>query len=81
MTVKALTVKDLKAILTDVPDDTLVVLSSDVEGNAFSPLCAFSTGSYTFGQKSWQKGNFFDDGDQMPDNKQAEKAVALWPMH
>jgi hypothetical protein len=37
-----LTVKQLKALLAQMPDDTLVVLASDAEGNAFSPV-----GGYT----------------------------------
>lgn len=81
MATKELTVKELKKIIADLSDDTLVVLSNDIAGNEFSPLCAYTVGKYIFGLKSWQKGDFYDENDQMSSNKQAQKAIALWPMH
>ncbi len=81
MSANPLTVKDLKAILADIPDDTLVVLSSDSEGNDFSPLCAYSNGTYLFGRKSWQRGHFFDAGETPPDSRKVREVVALWPLH
>ncbi|OQY37012.1 MAG: hypothetical protein B6243_01765 [Anaerolineaceae bacterium 4572_5.2] len=81
MTAKALTVKELKILLSKMPDDTLVVLSKDEAGNAFSPLCSYSTGTYILDEKPWQRGTLYDKGDSTPDNSRAKKAVALWPMH
>ncbi len=80
MVAKALTVKDLKILLSKMPDNALVVLSKDEAGNDFSPLCGYSAGSYIMGQKPWQRGMFYDNGDTIPDNQQAKKALALWPM-
>lgn len=68
MATKELTVKALKAILAVMPDDALIVLSKDIEGNEFSPLCTYSTGMYAPGAKPWQKGEFFDEGDPTPNN-------------
>lgn len=34
----SLTIKELKAQLADLPDDMLVILQKDAEGNGYSPL-------------------------------------------
>lgn len=73
MTAKALTVKELRKILADIPDDTLVVLSGDSEGNEFSPLCGFSSGVYQPGHKPWQKGHFYDEAEAPPESREAGK--------
>lgn len=38
--------KELRELLADVPDDTLIVLSSDAEGNKHSPLADASNALY-----------------------------------
>ena len=38
--------KELRELLVDVPDDTLIVLSSDAEGNTHSPLADASNALY-----------------------------------
>ncbi len=80
MAAKAFTVKELKTLLDKMPDNAMVVLSMDAEGNQFSPLCDFSTGSYVMGRKPWDLGMFYDPDDTIPGNQQTKKALALWPM-
>jgi len=80
MTAKALTVKELKKLLSKMPDDALVVLSKDEAGNAFSPLGGYSAGTYIPGEKPWQQGTLYDEGEAVSGNRRARKALALWPM-
>lgn len=80
MSTKVLTVKDVKNLLAAMPDDALVVLSKDEAGNDFSPACSYSTGTYVLGEKPWQQGMLYDEGDPVPRTSRAKKAIALWPM-
>ncbi len=41
-----MTVAELKKLLTDYPDDALVVLQKDAEGNEYSPLSSHWLGAY-----------------------------------
>lgn len=81
MSVKALTVQDVKNLLATLPDDALVLLSKDEAGNGFSPACSYSTGTYVSGEKPWQPGMLYDEGDSVPGSPRAKKAIALWPMN
>jgi hypothetical protein len=77
----ALTVSKLKALLAELPDDALVVLSRDGEGNGFSPLADTSTGKYE-PEQPWF-GEFHEAPthparDEQP-AEDALDAVCLWP--
>lgn len=83
-------VGELIALLQDLPEDTVVVLSSDSEGNSYSPLSDdFSLGKYI--PDSTYSGEFFandhieEDGDdheyfeEASENKDVLDCIVLWP--
>ena len=86
---KEMTVGDLIAVLSELPPDTLVVMSRDEEGNGFSPLYEVSPCVYVPNQ--WNDGSFAtsgeieetdeDDEGEIPSLKMpgAVKAICLWP--
>lgn len=41
-----MTVKDLKKLIKDLPDDMPVILQKDPEGNGYSPLNGYWKGGY-----------------------------------
>ena len=67
-----MTVKQLRELLKKLPDDQLVVLSKDSEGNGFSPMSEnYSDGFYS--GRSWC-GEFSNEK-----SKGAKKAICFWP--
>lgn len=69
-------VKQLKEHLFYLPDDMLVVMSSDSEGNSHSPL-------YEIGL-SWyhaEHGDIYnlDEDPEWFNQEECEKAIVLWP--
>jgi hypothetical protein len=81
-------VKQLKKILEGVEDSRIVVMSSDGEGNSFSPLADVSErGKYE--ADSTYSGDFstiekltkedIADGFTEEDIARGEKAICLWP--
>jgi len=84
-------VKDLKELLTNVPDDTLVVLSRDSEGNNYSPLDDFSHQTYV-PDSEWSgeiylqelTEEFKDIGytdEDMYHGNNGVKAIVMWPIN
>lgn len=57
----ALTVGDLKQLLDTLPDELPVVISSDAEGNSFSPLIELSLQKYL--EHSDWSGELVDESD------------------
>lgn len=67
----AYTVKMLKARLAEYPDDTIVIMSKDAEGNGYSPLAGVYSGHYEADstwsgeikdtEEDWNDDNFGDD--------------------
>jgi len=75
-------VKQLKDLLADMPDDALVVLSQDSEGNGFSPLGSYDKGlRYIPGRRPWQQGQVYQADDVEFRNDSALPALVLWPRH
>lgn len=75
-----MSVRQLKRLLETLPEDSIVVLSKDGEGNGFSPLDSHCEGYYE-PTCTWA-GDFVDaeDGDYDEDDlARMEKAVVLWP--
>lgn len=79
-------VQDLRTALEGVPDDTVVVVSRDAEGNGFSPLHDAevgmkydkANGEIGFGELTpSQMEDGFTDEDLMDDG---QDAVVLWPV-
>jgi hypothetical protein len=69
--------EQLKKILSDVPDDYEVILSSDGEGNSFSPVSDYSVGVY-FPESSYS-GKFLMGEDVEPGVR--DNCVVLWPIN
>jgi hypothetical protein len=76
-------VAQLKEALTNLPDDCLVVLAKDAEGNTFSPVEELSEGLYS-PIRSWfgdfiQLENVGDENYfQLPEGI---PAVVIWPVN
>lgn len=69
-------VGQLKGSLAGIPDDTLVVLSRDSEGNRFSPLAEDSWDLYV-AESAWSGDVVHpDDAAEYPE---AVNVVVLWP--
>lgn len=66
-------VKELKLALELYSDDTEIILSSDAEGNKYSPLSGMEDGAYT-PQTTW-KGEFIEG------SKTGITAIALFPIN
>jgi hypothetical protein len=73
-----MTKKELIEALADVPDEFMVVLSSDAEGNSYSPLAGYATVCYV--AETPYSGEIYDEesAEEMEVNF-IENAVALWP--
>jgi hypothetical protein len=70
-----MTKAELFEMLKDVPDTYEVVLSSDEEGNSFSPLADFSIGLYV--PDTSYSGEFLMAEDIEPG--ELENCIVLWP--
>ncbi|MEV7975382.1 hypothetical protein [Streptomyces sp. NPDC086519] len=84
-----MTLAELRAQLDalNLPDDTIVILAKDAEGNGHSPLVEVDPGMY-LADASWSGERYLteaqrmaetdpDDWSQAPDD--AVPAVFLWP--
>lgn len=87
------TVKELKEILNNVEDDAIVVLSSDEEGNSFSPLHN-SIGIYNYEPNENDRGEVYprelteelikrgwSESDLGEDKEKLLKCITLYPCH
>lgn len=75
-------VKELIELLQELPEDSVVVLSKDGEGNSYSPWSGYSTGVY-WPESTWE-GSFItsDDGEYYDDALEEPSVVpcvVLWP--
>jgi hypothetical protein len=63
--------------LQELDQDALVVLSSDGEGNQYSPLADVEAGKYA-AENTW-RGEFYSEADEDWFAEDAVKCVGLWP--
>lgn len=75
----AMTVRELRALLSDQPDDRPVVLAKDAEGNDFSPLSDWGEGYYT-ARSTWG-GNVCNLNEPEERGENAVHALVLWPVN
>lgn len=84
---KFITVKELKEIIKDLPDDAIVLGSSDEEGNTISPIFDYHIG--VIGKRIIQRdtnGAFiteYDDGDdflKVPSSEKGKQYIVLYPI-
>lgn len=74
----------LKEILNELDDSVLIVMSSDAEGNSYSPLAGWWEGIYV-PDSTWS-GSVYDPDDEEygeygepEEAEDAEPCVVLWP--
>lgn len=74
-----MTIGELRTFLAtrDLPDEALVVLSRDAEGNGYSPLLDATVGAY-LPANTWS-GEFFDEAEVGAGPGQ--RAICLWPVN
>jgi hypothetical protein len=80
-----ITVAQFRDLLADQPDDAIVVLSKDAEGNGFSPLSAPLGSAWYVPESTWS-GEVFPigpdaDGDIYEPDGQELFAVVLDPIN
>jgi hypothetical protein len=80
-----ITVKELRTQLDHLPDDYVVILSSDGDGNNFSPLSSVETNGHYRPTTTWY-GEMVWHGDDDPDAPVVDPAkdhacVILWPVN
>jgi hypothetical protein len=68
--------KEFREMLVGLPDDMLIVLSSDAEGNYLSPFAESSVEWYF--PEGDHGGDIYDEEDA-PNG--AEPALVLWPVN
>ena len=77
-----LLVKDLKALLANIPDEALVLLGSDAEGNSFSPLAGYTEDArYLPHRLAWRRGEAVSEGLPEFNPNRGKVAILLWPLH
>lgn len=69
-----LTVKRLKKLLENQPDDFLVILSSDAEGNGYAPGYSYATGQWKPRDREFIHHEEDAEYRTGPDN-----AICFWP--
>lgn len=87
-----MTVDELRQFLVDLPDDMIVVMSSDSEGNSYSPLAGGSTDYRYLADSTWSGSlvnpddpddydDFFysDDDDYEDYEDESVPCLVLWP--
>lgn len=74
------TVAKLRTLLADAPDDALVVMSKDAEGNGFSPFAELGGTDHYVAESAW--AGHLRDEEYDPDEDGEDGAVpcvVLWP--
>jgi len=72
-----MTIKELKEILAEIPEEMLVVVARDSEGNGFSPCLGVSKGIY-MSYSSWS-GQALPENDKRALKNGAVRACFFWP--
>jgi hypothetical protein len=75
-----MTVQQLKDRLVGFPDQSLVIMASDSEGNSYSPCEDLGSKFYLPSSAEWI-GAVFDEKQSAPDGSVPVSAVVLWPAH
>ena len=71
-------VKKLRMILEQCPDNYIVILSNDAEGNSYSPLAEVDVVMYV--PENTYQGDIVEDQEEI-EEEYKENAVALWPVN
>jgi hypothetical protein len=74
-----ISVAKLRELLADEPDDALVVMSKDAEGNGFSPFLEIGSGEHYVADSSYSgelREEEYDPAEDGPDG--AVPCIVLW---
>ncbi len=75
-----MTVKELIEKLQSLPQDNVVIMSKDGEGNEYSPLSDMSVGLYA-AETTW-RGDYYDPKDiESEERSSYDPVVCLWPVN
>lgn len=74
-----MTVKELKKLLAEYPDDYTVILSTDSEGNQFSHAASDITEVEEIGGKPYDVDLQFDDEEEEGQSEMNPNAIIIWP--
>lgn len=83
-------VRELKAALVGLPDDMEVVMSSDAEGNNYSPLCDADPGHIYIPESTWSGEVYHEDWsaddacmeeDDWNEMLKRPRTLVLWPVN
>lgn len=76
-----ITVKILKQLLNGLPDETLIILSSDSEGNQFSPAYSCTPQAAYIPEERYHNtvGDIVTPNEVAYHKRQAKPAFVLWP--
>ncbi len=72
-----MTKADLLKAIVDVPDDTLIVMSRDSEGNDYSPLAQIDEALYR--AENTYSGELYDEDQGEEEKKKCVPCIVLWP--
>lgn len=67
----------LRELLTDVPEDTPVILSKDAEGNGYSPLSNVETEGQVYEPESTLAGTVYDAEPEDEDSYVPEDGTSI----
>lgn len=74
-------IKELKKLIEHLPDNMLVVVSSDAEGNSYAPLHTISNEDDGFvyypEDREIRSPDDLDEGEKMPPG--GKKCIVIWP--
>lgn len=76
-----MTVAELIEYLKEMPADALVLLSSDGEGNSYSPFSGDHSEGVYVADSTWSGDFYGEDDTNAPRFPGAVKAVVLWPIN
>lgn len=76
-----MTVKQLMEILNNCNPESEVVISSDGEGNSYSPLADYNDELYYFPESTWSGECLSKEDLDYKDREysEADRCVVLWP--
>jgi hypothetical protein len=72
-----MTVKELRDFLADKPDDLIIVMSCDAEGNGYSPLRIADSTNYV--PDTAYFGEIYDDPIEAEGQGEVCPCIGLWP--
>ncbi len=73
-----MTVKELKFLIEDLPDEMEIIMQKDAEGNGYSPLSKLDTDSVYIPENTWS-GEVINVKELLEDTKEFEGVLVKSP--